>query len=102
MTDAESRLWAAIRMDQVEGCRFYRQKPIGNYIVDFYCPKAKLVVEVDGSEHLDENGKVKDIRRDAYLKTLGITVLRFNNLEVLTNIQGVVDSILLSINKSRR
>jgi very-short-patch-repair endonuclease len=98
MTDGENKLWSKIRMDQINGYRFYRQKPLGNYIVDFYCPKAKLVVEVDGSEHLEESGVKHDVVRDTYLRNLGIRVLRFNNIEVLTNIQGVVESILSNMN----
>ncbi|MDO8578169.1 MAG: endonuclease domain-containing protein [Dehalococcoidales bacterium] len=100
MTDAEIRLWAKIRVDQINGYRFYRQKPLGNYIVDFYCPKAKLVVEVDGSEHLEESGAKKDVMRDRYLRNLGLRVLRFTNIEVLTNIHGVVESILSSMNNA--
>ena len=93
MTDAEKCLWAKIRMKQLVGCQFYRQKPIGDYIVDFFCPRAKLVVEVDGSQHLSDEMLEYDRIRDEYLSSLGLRVLRFNNAEVLTRIEGVVESI---------
>ncbi len=67
MTDTERLLWSRLRRKQILGVQFYRQKPIGNYIVDFYAPKMKLVVEVDGSQHLEEKHLEEDKRRDAYL-----------------------------------
>ena len=94
MTDAEKRLWEKIRVRQLGGYWFYRQKPIGDYIVDFYCPKAKLVVEVDGSQHFSGQIKDNDRVRDEYLNSLGLKVLRFNNADVLKNIDGVVETIV--------
>ena len=64
MTGSELLLWSRLRRKQLRGVQFYRQKPIGNYIVDFYSPKAKLVVEVDGSQHLDVNRAEQDAERD--------------------------------------
>jgi len=93
MTDAERRLWAKIRMKQLRGCQFYRQKPIGDYIVDFYCPRAKLVVEIDGSQHLVGETIQYDKIRDDYLNSLGLRVLRFTNADVLKNIKGVVERV---------
>jgi len=93
MTDAERCLWAKIRMKQVRGCQFYRQKPIGDYIVDFFCPKAKLVVEIDGSQHLVGETIEYDRIRDEYLSSLGLRVLRFTNTDVLAHIERVVESI---------
>ena len=72
---------------------FRRQRIIGNYIVDFYCPGARLVVELDGSQHFTENGHSSDERRDAYLKELGITVLRFSNQDIHVNFSGVCSCI---------
>ncbi len=93
MTDAERHLWAKIRMKQLNGYQFYRQKPIGGYIVDFYCPRAKLVIEVDGGQHFF-NEKVEDDRiRAEHMRSLGFRVLRFTNTGVLTHIEGVVESI---------
>ena len=93
MTDAERRLWAKIRMKQIRGCQFYRQKPIGDYIVDFFCPKAKLVIEIDGSQHLVGDTIKYDRIRDEYLSSIGLRVLRFTNADVLTHIESVVESI---------
>jgi very-short-patch-repair endonuclease len=93
MTDAEKHLWAKVRMKQLNGHQFYRQKPIGDYIVDFFCPKAKLVIEIDGSHHFVGETVEYDSIRDDYLSNLGLRVLRFTNTEVLTNIEGVVESI---------
>jgi very-short-patch-repair endonuclease len=93
MTDAEKRLWAKVRMKQLKGYQFYRQKPIGDYIVDFFCPKANLVIEVDGSYHLVGKTIEYDRVRDEYLSSLGLKVLRFNNSDVLTNIDGVIETI---------
>ncbi len=94
MTDAESHLWAKIRMKQLKGYQFYRQKPIGDYIVDFLCPRAKLVVEVDGSQHFSDEMTEYDRIRDEYLRILGLKMLRFTNTEVLKNTDGVVERII--------
>jgi very-short-patch-repair endonuclease len=93
MTNAETRLWAKLRLRQIRGFWFYRQKPIGEYIVDFFCPKAKLVIEVDGGQHFSGDAPEYDAIRDGYLKSLGLKVLRFTNNEVL-NIEGVVERIV--------
>ena len=93
MTEAERHLWAKIRMKQLKGYQFYRQKPIGDYIVDFFCPGAKLVIEVDGSQHFSDETVKNDRIRDEYLSSLGLRVQRFTNAEVLRNIEGVVESI---------
>ena len=74
MTDAENLLWSKIRRKQLANCQFYRQKIIGSCIVDFYCPKAKLVVEVDGGQHYDDPQINKDKKRNAYLQKLGMRV----------------------------
>jgi len=77
MTHAEKLLWSAIRRKQLKGYQFYRQKIIGNFIVDFYCPKTSLVIEVDGSQHYGDKGIRNDRRRDSYLNNLGLRILRF-------------------------
>ena len=94
MTDAERKLWTSIRRKQLNNFQFLRQRPIGNFIVDFYCPEANLVIEVDGGQHFTEEGQESDQSRDAFLKGLGLHVLRFNNHEVLKNIEGVVGDII--------
>jgi len=93
LTDAEKQLWTKIRMRQLKGYRFYRQRPIGDYIVDFFCPRAKLVIEIDGSQHLVGETIEYDRIRDDYLSSLGLRVMRFNNNDVLTNIEGVIERI---------
>ncbi len=93
MTDAERRLWTKIRMKQLKGYQFYRQKPIGDYIVDFFCPRAKLIIEIDGSQHFFGKVIEYDRIRDEYVRSLGLRVLRFTNTDVLTHIEEVVESI---------
>lgn len=93
MTEAERRLWERIRMRQLKGYHFYRQKPVGDYIVDFFCHRAKLVIEIDSSHHLVGETIEYDQIRDDYLSSLGLKVLRFANEEVLNNTEGVVERI---------
>jgi very-short-patch-repair endonuclease len=76
MTGSEQALWSRVRRKQVFGVQFYRQKPIGKHIVDFYAPRAKLVVEVDGSQHLEAEQFRGDEERDAYLAGQGLLVMR--------------------------
>ncbi len=97
MTDAENHLWSRIRLRQLSGHQFYRQRIIGNYIVDFFCPRAKLVVEVDGGQHYSEEGQVPDAKRDAYLARQGLKVLRFSDADVLNNLDGVLESVVENI-----
>ena len=95
MTDAEQCLWQRLRRKQILGLQFYRQKPILNFIVDFYCPAANLVIECDGGQHYTVEGLEVDRARDQALAQLGLTVLRFDNKQVLTEIDGVVEQIYL-------
>jgi len=99
MTDAERLLWAKIRMKQLKGYQFYRQKPIGDYIVDFFCPKAKLIIEVDGSQHFVNETIEYDRIREEYVSSLGLRVLRFTNTEVLKHVEGVVERIEEEMNE---
>ena len=93
MTDAERRLWSKIRRKQLKQYQFYRQKNIGNYIVDFYCPKAKLIVEIDGGQHYSKDNIMKDELRDKFFSDLGFRVLRFSNSDVFKNIERIVTDI---------
>ena len=93
MTDSEKAIWSRLRNRQILGLQFYRQKPIGTYIVDFYAPKAKLVIEIDGSQHMEEIYIKKDNRRDDYLASIGLKILRFNNREVLKETDAVIEII---------
>ncbi|HSE85956.1 MAG TPA: endonuclease domain-containing protein [Candidatus Binatia bacterium] len=97
LTDAEQRLWARLRRKQILGVRFYRQKPIGNYIADFYAPAAWLVVEVDGSQHFEAPQAEQDRRRTAYLKALGLRVLRYTDRQVLLELDSVTQEIFRAV-----
>lgn len=93
ITDAENLLWSKLRRKQLRGYQFYRQKIIEEYIVDFYCPKANLVIELDGSQHYSEIGKGKDKLRDGVLEKMGLKVLRFSDRDVFENLNGVMECI---------
>ena len=97
MTHCERMLWSRLRRKQLLDVQFYRQKPIGNHVVDFYAPNAKLVVEVDGSQHLGLEHRQNDGERDAYLAGCGLQVLRFSNTQVLQEIDAVVGVILQAL-----
>jgi very-short-patch-repair endonuclease len=92
-TEAEVFLWTRLRKRQLKNCRFYRQRIICNHVVDFYCPEAKLVIEIDGGQHYSEAGITKDGVRDRHLKDLGLTVMRFSAREVFENTDGVLEMI---------
>jgi very-short-patch-repair endonuclease len=100
MTETEVFLWNRIRRRQLYGYQFYRQKNIGNYIVDFYCSAAKLVIELDGGQHYSESGIIRDKQRDDYLSSLGLQILRFSDREVFKNIEGIVEKICQCLLKS--
>lgn len=93
MTEAEQKLWLRLRQKQILGLQFYRQKPILNFIVDFYCPAASLIIECDGSQHLNEKGLQYGLVRDQALTQLNLTVLRFNNLQILHELDAVIQTI---------
>ena len=93
-TDAEIALWQYLRGRQVAGCKFRRQHPFGDYILDFACLKGKLVVELDGSQHGLAAHVARDAERDRRLGADGYRVLRFWNGEVDRNLVGVLDTIL--------
>ena len=93
MTEAEQKLWLRLRQKQILGLQFYRQKPILNFIVDFYCPAANLIIECDGSQHLNEKGLKYDLLRDQVLAQLNLTILRFNNLQILHELDAVIQII---------
>jgi very-short-patch-repair endonuclease len=93
-TDAERRLWAALRDRRLEGYKFRRQHPIGPFIVDFACTRHRLVIEADGGQHDDSPS---DARRTAWLEGRGWRVLRFWNNDILANTEGVVSTILQTL-----
>jgi very-short-patch-repair endonuclease len=100
MTDAERVLWSKLRMKQLHGLIFTRQKPLGEYIADFYCHKVKLVVEVDGGQHYSGSYVEHDRARDNVLRNKKLAILRFTNLDVLGNIDGVIEKIVEHIDKN--
>ena len=95
MTKEENLLW--YQFLRRCPCQFRRQYVIGNYIVDFYCHRAKLVVELDGSQHYTPEEVEKDARRTRYLESLGLQVLRFSNLDVLRRFRVVCEAINLTV-----
>ena len=99
-TDCERMLWACLRRKQFAGLRFRRQQPIGRYIADFYCSAAKLVIELDGSQHGTCESVAHDAERDEWLKSQGYRVLRFSNDMFLKDRASVLDAIELAIQDS--
>ena len=98
MTKEERHLW----YDFLKSLpyTFHRQKVFGNYIVDFYCAAASLVIEVDGSQHYEDKGKKSDLKRDSYLQHLGLKVVRYSNYDINRNFDGVCSDILKQISTS--
>ena len=95
MTPHERKLWFLfLRKYPV---KIYKQRIIGKYIVDFYCASAKLVIEVDGSQHYEPQGMAYDIERSAFLSALGLEVLRFSNREIDREFRGVCEQIDMTI-----
>jgi len=93
MTDAERLLWSKVRKKQLKDYQFYRQRIIGNYVVDFYCPKARLIIEIDGGQHSSDEGIEKDKIRDDYMREHGLKVLRFSDREAFENLNGVIERV---------
>lgn len=97
MTKEERHLWYDFLRNYTP--RFARQKLVVPYILDFYCASAHLAVELDGGQHCEDTGKAYDERRTAYLRQKGIQVLRFSNLDVMRNFDGVCMQIDLTVKK---
>lgn len=97
MTDAEQKLWRHLRNDQL-GVRFYRQRPLGAYIVDFYSFQTRLVIVLDGNQHVDDPVvRKKDELRDAWLRSQGLKVLRFDDRQALKETQLVMEVIFREV-----
>jgi very-short-patch-repair endonuclease len=94
-TSAEAVLWGYLKKSQLEGRKFRRQHSIGKYVVDFYCPKERLAVELDGVYHFTEEGIKHDSKKTDFLNSPGIRVLRFENEKVFENIDAVLETIRL-------
>jgi very-short-patch-repair endonuclease len=93
MTRAETLLWRYVKADRIDGLGFRRQMPIRNYIVDFVCLSAKLIVELDGESHDFEERQKADQSRDAFFASEGFQVLRFTNEQVMSNLEGVIEVV---------
>jgi very-short-patch-repair endonuclease len=93
MSPPEARLWVELRNKKLKGYKFRRQHSIGNYIVDFYCSKAKLIIEIDGKTHLEPATQQNDFARDEYLKSMRYKVLRFDNNDILNQFEYVITDI---------
>lgn len=91
-TKEELAVWYRIKNKQL-GCRFVRQYSIGNYVADFCCPKKRLIVELDGGQHNDQESRIYDEDRTKYLEAFGMKVLRFWNGDVLKNFENVIELI---------
>ena len=98
MTKEERHLWYDFLKNLP--CTVHRQKVVGPFVVDFYCACAHLAIELDGSQHFEQAGLKKDSERDAFLRGLGLTVLRYSNLDVNKNFEGVCLDILKHINNN--
>ncbi len=92
-TLSEVLLWNELKARQLRNYQFMRQKPIGDFIVDFYCSKLRLAIEIDGESHDHEDAVAKDQKKDNYLNKIGITVLRFDDIDVKKNIGYVLETI---------
>ncbi len=98
-TEAEEKFWLAVKDNQVEGYKFRRQHPLSIYVVDFYCHALKLVIEIDGEYHLDEEQQLLDQKRTADIEFQGSNVIRFTNEEVMYRLPEVIDKIKAFIKK---
>ena len=93
LTPAEATLWKALQNSQLSGRKFRRQHSIGNYVLDFYCSSERLAVELDGQGHFTVSGEAQDVVRTAYLESIGIRVVRFENRLVFEQLEGVLAGI---------
>ncbi len=99
MTPAEQALWEALRERRLDGLRFRRQHPVGQFVLDFYCSRYKLVVELDGGVH--ESQQEQDAARTAFLSAYGYQVVRFRNEEVFSNLPSVLEAIAAAAEEER-
>jgi very-short-patch-repair endonuclease len=94
MTDAERKLWSALRDRQLDGAKFRRQQPIGPFVADFVCQERRLIIEADGGQHAES---ANDARRTKFLESKGYRVLRFWNNDILRNLDGVAQVIAAAL-----
>ena len=96
-TPAERRLWALLRSRQLANFKFRRQHDLAPFIVDFYCPGKRLVIEVDGGQHFDERVALRDEARTRHFEARGVRVVRFTNRDIFENSDGVLEAILVAL-----
>ncbi len=101
-TEAEIRIWSHLRSGRLSGDKFRRQHPIEPYIADFYCHSEKLVLELDGSQHFEPEAVEYDRVRSEHFKSLGIRVLRFNDVEALRETEAVIMTILRELELNQK
>jgi very-short-patch-repair endonuclease len=94
VTRAEIILWSRLKGKQMLGYKFRRQYSVGSYVIDFYCPELKFAIEIDGPTHFEDEAKEYDENRQKFIESFRITFLRFNNMDVYNNLEGVLKSIM--------
>ena len=97
MPRAEVILWSKLKDKGVKGYKFRRQYSVEGFVIDFYCPKIKLALEVDGDSHFTEEADTRDKERQAIIESFGITFLRFTNKEIYENVDGVLEKIFQNL-----
>jgi very-short-patch-repair endonuclease len=100
MSSAERKLWRGLRAKRLDGARFRRQHPLGPFIADFVCLEARLIVEVDGGQHTEDDRAASDARRDRWLVSEGYRVMRVTTAEVYGNLVGVLDTIWAALQET--
>ncbi|MBE9480104.1 MAG: endonuclease domain-containing protein [Bacteroidetes bacterium] len=101
LTPAEATMWKALQKSKLDGRKFRRQHSVEDYILDFYCPSEKLAIELDGMPHFSIIGAKQDIKRDKYLNSLSIQVLRFENRDIYNNLRGVLGFIMDNFKRNK-
>ena len=96
-TEAEKLLWSKLKRKQVSGCKFWRQYSVGRFIVDFYCPEKRLIIELDGGHHSAKEVKQYDLEREDFLIAHDMKIIRFWNSDVFKNLDGVLNRIYETI-----
>ena len=94
MPGAEIILWSKLKGKALNGYRFRRQYSVRNFVLDFYCPKLKLAIEVDGESHFSDDAQLRDEERQRIIESFGITFMRFTNREIYENVEGVLEKII--------
>ncbi len=101
MPNAEVILWSRLKGHQLLGCKFRRQYGVGAFVIDFYSPEIKLGIELDGDTHFQEGRREYDRRRQAFIESFGIRIVRFLNVDIYDNLDGVLEAIVREIHERR-